>query len=87
MQVIDQNSTAWPHTNPLWQLALQLGAQCTLDVTAESTHVVTLSAQTAKAQQGRELGKHVVSPDWLVECDARCALKEILVAADNHAGW
>jgi hypothetical protein len=55
-------------SHPLWVRATELGAQCSLSVTAETTHVVTVEAGTEKARWAKQEGKFVVRPEWLECC-------------------
>ncbi|KAK9816991.1 hypothetical protein WJX72_007937 [[Myrmecia] bisecta] len=54
-----------PERNPLWQLAVELGAACAEAVSERTTHVVAAADHTSKVRWAHKHGKPVVSPDWL----------------------
>jgi len=60
---------ARPQAQPLWQLALALGATVSEAYDPSlTTHVVAGAAGTDKARAAAAAGKHVVSPKWLATC-------------------
>mmetsp|Transcript_5451 Transcript_5451/g.11610 ORF Transcript_5451/g.11610 Transcript_5451/m.11610 type:complete len:142 (-) Transcript_5451:82-507(-) len=54
-----------PGDHPLWKLAEELGAVCSVDLDGTVTHVVTTSEGTEKALKAAEMGIHVVKPGWI----------------------
>ena len=66
--LIPKNETS-PETHPLWQLAVMLGAQVTLDVCARTTHLITTQTQTGKVLECVNRGNiWILHPDWLLYC-------------------
>ncbi len=66
--LIPKNETN-PETHPLWQLAVMLGAQVTLDVCARTTHLITTQTQTGKVLECVNRGNiWILHPDWLLYC-------------------
>ncbi|MCO5603120.1 hypothetical protein L7F22_057266 [Adiantum nelumboides] len=54
-----------PHLHPLWQLAEQFGAVCSMGVDDGVTHVVAISLGTEKVNWALSTGRFVVRPSWL----------------------
>ena len=60
----------------LWRLALSLGAQVSVEVTARTTHLVAASADSSKAADCHKRGDvWIVHPDWLMYC--RWAMQKV----------
>lgn len=72
LQVFDNSMRAAPEQHSLWQLALALGARCSADIEAGTTHLVTLSCSTDKARTALRQHTKLVSPDWLIACECAC---------------
>ena len=65
--VIPQGSN--PHRNARWREAKQMGAQCSVDISDETTHVVAKMKHTAKCSAGSKMpGVYVVRVEWLIDC-------------------
>lgn len=54
-----------PHLHPLWQLAEQFGAVCSIGIDDGVTHVVAISLGTEKVNWALSTGRFVVRPSWL----------------------
>eukprot|EP00250_Pteridium_aquilinum_P016627 c23204_g1_i1 orf=867-5330(-) len=54
-----------PHLHPLWQLAEQFGAVCSIGIDEAVTHVVAISLGTEKVNWALSTGRFVVRPSWL----------------------
>ncbi|KAI5069624.1 hypothetical protein GOP47_0015925 [Adiantum capillus-veneris] len=54
-----------PHLHPLWQLAEQFGAVCSMGIDDGVTHVVAISLGTEKVNWALSTGRSVVRPSWL----------------------
>lgn len=54
-----------PARQPVWQMAVALGARCVREESEEVTHVVA-GDHTDKTRWARQTGRHVVSSDWLL---------------------
>lgn len=54
-----------PHLHPLWQLAEQFGAVCSIGMDDGVTHVVAISLGTDKVNWALSSGRFVVRPSWL----------------------
>ncbi len=66
--LIPKNETN-PENHPLWQLAVMLGAQVTLDVCVRTTHLITTQTQTGKVLECVNRGNiWILHPDWLLYC-------------------
>eukprot|EP00891_Asterochloris_glomerata_P009906 jgi/Astpho2/9906/fgenesh1_pm.00152_%23_9_t len=60
-----------PEGHELWQLALQLGAQCSREVGPHITHVVSRATGSDKVRWAARHKAAVVSPEWLVAAGFR----------------
>ncbi|KAH7276279.1 hypothetical protein KP509_39G000800 [Ceratopteris richardii] len=73
-----------PHLHPLWQLAEQFGAACSMVIDEGVTHVVAISLGTEKVNWALATGRFVVRPSW-VEASAilyrRANERDFLVTA------
>lgn len=63
--VIPTNAPS-PLTHPLCRLALSLGAEVSLHLTAATTHLIAYTSTTSKVIQAVSWGVWVLHPDWLV---------------------
>ena len=62
-----QRSTS--ETHPIWQQAQDLGAEVCHELSTRTTHLITISATTTKAQSAISGGRiRVVHVDWLFNC-------------------
>ncbi|KAI4379130.1 hypothetical protein MLD38_005465 [Melastoma candidum] len=52
-------------SHPLWRMAEQLGATCSVDVEPSVTHVVALDAGTEKSRWAAKEKKFLVNPQWI----------------------
>ncbi|KAL5979543.1 RNA polymerase II C-terminal domain phosphatase-like 4 [Asimina triloba] len=50
---------------PIWKMAEQLGATCSMEVDPSVTHVVALDRGTQKARWAVQQGKFLVHPRWI----------------------
>ncbi|KAL6539319.1 RNA polymerase II C-terminal domain phosphatase-like 4 [Orobanche hederae] len=51
--------------HPLWKMAEQLGATCSLELDPSITHVVSMDAGTDKSRWAVQEKKHLVHPQWI----------------------
>lgn len=65
---------------------LQLGASCSLSLTAGITHLVAGGAKTEKAVEAERLGIPIVSPDWLYASGGTFPYALALLKFHGHGG-
>jgi hypothetical protein len=64
-----QSNVADPRSHKLWIIAQNLGAHVTSKMTPQTTHLLTLSVDSAKAREAIKLGNiYLCHPDWLLNC-------------------
>lgn len=54
-----------PTNQPLWKMAVELGAICTMNVDSSVTHVVAGDRGTDKARWALRENKFLVNPGWI----------------------
>jgi hypothetical protein len=58
-----------PQQHKLWIIATNLGARVTLNLTSQTTHLLTTSGESEKAKESLRLGNiYICHPDWLLNC-------------------